>query len=337
MTKMEDFGYKREKESFPEVSKTERARQREIQKLEELERIQVEKLAKIERIRALKREKLKAIEENVTGHIVLFQEESLAKIDPEEEISSIIETPTNSFTDPLALDVDVDDKPPSSCNYLPERKHPEIKTYVYKTKDSEFIFNPKKSVSFPSQISDPKNLVNKPHPPEKGKEAVYLEKIKQEKHERIKAKKLAKIERIRDSLFKLKQEKHERVEKMKQEKHERIKAKKLAKIDKVRDSLFKTGALKVISNQSKANSTAADPKFNVVSENATSPFQNSDSEHKMIDSSFKVVDTKLTFDEGNPDSSSTVIEPETESRCPVPEMIDHNYAISHSSLLCKMF
>jgi len=142
--------------------------------------------------------------------------------------------------------------------------------------------------------------MNKPHPPEKGKGAVYIEKMKQEKHERIKAKKLAKIERIRDSLF-------------------------------------KTGALKVISNQSKANSYAADPNFNISPENATSPFQNIDSaEHKMIDSSFEVVDTKLTFDEGNPDTSSTVIEPETESRCPVPEMIDHNY-VSHSSLLCKMY
>ena len=46
----------------------------------------------------------------------------------------------------------------------------------------------------------------------------------------------------------------------------------------------------MISNQSKANSTAGDPNFNVNSENATSPFQNIDSaEHEMIDSSFECV------------------------------------------------
>ena len=53
---------------------------REKKKQEKIERIRAKKLARIERIRALKRERMKMQAENVSGHIVLFQDNLIKMI-----------------------------------------------------------------------------------------------------------------------------------------------------------------------------------------------------------------------------------------------------------------
>merc|ERR1712227_859135 len=70
--------------------------------------------------------------ENVSGHIVLFQD-NLIKDDPEEGISEAIESPIDDRTDPLAMGVDVD--------HTLGNNEAEVKTYIYKIRKPKFIFN----------------------------------------------------------------------------------------------------------------------------------------------------------------------------------------------------
>ena len=144
--------------------KSERAKiYREKKKQEKIDRIGAKKLARIERIRALKRERMKIQAENVSGHIVLFQD-NLIKNDPGEEISEAIESPIDDKTDPLAMGVDVD-------LHTLGNNEPEVKTYIYKIRKPKFIFNHKKqdssSVASYPELSFEKKESNSLFPSEK--------------------------------------------------------------------------------------------------------------------------------------------------------------------------